>query len=172
MKTFHILLILFVLSGFTLHAAKKPDANSLKLPELSSANTTELSTDYVSAEKGKVLVQMFHNDENVKVQILVPDESTKMKFLMQGLKVYLDISGKKSKKYYVQFPKMERGQMQGNRQQQREADQQNTNPQRRMNMDMMQILMQMNANFAELVKGKNKTILDAEKAKIKPTEDN
>ena len=113
MKTPHLLIIFFIFSGFSLYAAKKPDAKSVKLQHLSPANTLELSTDFKSVDKGKALVQMFHNAENVKVQIVVPDEDMQLKFLMQGLNVYIDISGKKSKKYYVQFPKPERGQMQG-----------------------------------------------------------
>ena len=172
MKTVHFLFILLVLSGFSLHAAKKPDAQSVKIQQLSSANTTELATDYLSVEKGKVLVKMFHNAENVKIQIVVPDESMQMKFLMQGLSVYLDIAGKKSKKYVVQFPKPERGQMQGNRPQQREQGQQPQNQQARAPMDVKQMTTtMMNRGNAVLVNGKNKTELDKEKAVIQPFEE-
>ena len=179
MKIPYLLFILLVLSGFTLHAAKKPDAKSIKLQHLSSANTTELSTDYASVEKGKALVQMFHNNENVKVQIVVPDESMQMKFLMQGLNIYLDISGKKSKKYYVQFPKPERGQMQpqrgqmqGNMPQQREQGQQTANRPERMPADVKQMTTtMMNRGNAVLFNGKNKTELEQEKAYIQPVED-
>ena len=167
MKTSHFLFIFLVFSGFSLYAAKKPDAKSVKLQQLSSANTTETSTDFIPVDKGKALVKMFHNDENVKVQIVVPDETMQLKFLMQGLNVYLDISGKKSKKYYIQFPRQERVQMQRNMQQPPEAGQQ----QMRMPMDVKQMATAMSANNATLINKKNKTVLDAGNVNIQPFEE-
>ena len=171
MKTTHFLFIFLIFSGFSLHAAKKPDAKSVKLQQLSSATTTEASTDFIPVEKGKALVKMFHNEENVKVQIAVPDESMQLKFLMQGLNVYLDISGKKSKKYCIQFPRQERVQIQRNPQQPREAGQQGPNQQGRMPMDVKQIAATVSAGNATLINGKNKTVLEAGNANIQPFEE-
>jgi len=172
MKAFHFCLFLFVFSGFAIFAAKKPDAKSVRLQHLSAANTTETSADFTSVEKDKAFVRMFHNDESIKVQILVPDQSMQTKFLMQGLNVYLDISGKKSKKYCVQFPKPERPQMQRNMQQPREAGQQNANRQERMPVDMNQMSTLMNPNNTVLVSKGNKTVLNAESVNIQRVEEN
>ena len=169
MKTYHLWLILFIFSGFSVFAAKKPDAKSVYLQDLTSVNVVESLTDFQSVQKGKVYVKMLHNAENVKVQIVAPDESMQTKFLMQGLKVFVDISGKKSKKYIIQFPKFEREQMRGNVQQQREPGQQN-GQQGRMNVEQM--LEMVNANNAELINGRNKTTLDTEKANIQKSKDN
>ena len=175
MKASYLLFIFLVFSSFYLHAAKKPDAKSVTIEFLYPANIAELSTDFFSVDKGKALVQMFHNDENVKVQIVVPDQSMQMKFLMQGLNVYLDISGKKSKKYCVQFPKPERRQMQRDAQQPRGEGQQNTNRQGqgpvRMQMDVKQMAAMANASNSALVIGKNKTVLEQENASIQPFEE-
>ena len=165
-------LFIFLVFSVSLYATKKTDGKSVKIQQLSSANKAELATDYVSVEKGKALVKMFHNDENVKVQIVVPDEDMQMKFLMQGLNVYLDISGKKSKKYNVQFPKPERGQRQGNPQQPRETGQQPQNQQGRAPMGVQQMIAAVSASPAALVNGKNKTVLDAENANIQSFEEN
>ena len=171
MKVRYFLFIYLILNGFSVNATIKPDAKSIKLVQLSAATTTETSTDLIPVEKGKALVKMFHNDEFVKVQIAVPDESMQMKFIMQGLKVYLDISGKKSKKYCVQFPKIDREQMRGLRQQQRISGQPTANPQERVAMDMIQMTMMLNVNRAEMVNGKIITVLDAENASVKPLEE-
>ena len=173
MKTSHFLFILFIFSGFSLYAAKKPDAKSVRVQDLSSANTTEASADFTSVEKGKAFVRMFHNDENIKVQILVPDQSMQIKFFMQGLNVYLDISGKKSKKICVQFPKSERPQMQRNMQQppQREPSQQGAVRQERPAMDVTRMIASLNAKNAVLVNKKNKSSLDAENVNIQQFEE-
>jgi len=62
MKTSYFLFILFIFSGISLFAVKKPDAKSVRLQNLSSANTTEPLTDFTSVEKDKAFVRMFHND--------------------------------------------------------------------------------------------------------------
>ena len=169
MKTRHFYLMFFIFSGFSLFAAKKPDAKSVYLQQLTSENQVTSLADFSSVQKGKVFVKMFHNDENVKVQIVVPDESMQTKFLMQGLKVYVDISGKKSKKYRVQFPKIEREQLRGNMQQQRESGQQGRQGGR---MNMEQMITMLNANTAELIIGRNKTSLEIENANMRLIEDN
>jgi len=125
------------------YATKKHDAKSVYLQNLSSVNTVESSRGFKSIQDEKVFVRMFHNEENVKVQIVVLDKSMQTKFLMQGLKVFVDTSGKKSKKYCIAFPKCEREQM----------------------------LRMESANHAELVNGRNKTTLDAEKANIQMAND-
>jgi hypothetical protein len=160
--------ILLLFSVFSLFAAKKPDAKSVKLQELSTVNTVESSVDFLSIEKGKAFVRMFHNEGNVKVQIVVTDESMQTKFLMQGLNVYLDISGKKKKKYSVQFPRLEREQMRGNMQQPRGE----ANRQERMAVDISQLTLMASANNAVLVQNKNKTALNVENAAIQPLEGN
>ena len=173
MKASHFLFILFIFSGFSLFAAKKPDAQSVKVQNLSSANTTVSSSDFTSVENGKAFVRMFHNDENIKVQILVPDQSMQTKFFMQGLNVYLDISGKKSKKFYVQFPKPERPPMQRNMQQPppREPGQQGAVQQMRPGMDVNQMISMLNTNNAVLVNKNNKTPLDTENVNIQPLDE-
>ena len=170
MKAHYICLILFVFSGFSLFAAKKPDAKSAYFQNLSSVSTIESLTDFHPVEKGKVLVKMFHNDESIKVQVVVPDENMQTKFLMQGLNVFLDLSGKKSKKFRVQYPKLDREQMRGNMQQQREQGQQNAGRQGRMNREQMVAMVK--ANSTELINGRNKTVLDAEKANMQMIEGN
>ena len=168
MKTHYFSFFLLVFSGFSLFAAKKPDAKSVYLQQMSSVNAIVPLTDFHTVEKGKTLVKMFHNEESVQLQIAVPEENMQMKFLMQGLKVYLDISGKKKKKFCVQFPKLEREQPpRGNMQQRPEPGQQDMNRQGQMPMDIQRL----NANHAVLVNGKNKTTLETEKAKIQMLED-
>ena len=169
MKTRHYYLVLLIFSGFSLFAAKKPDAKSVYLQQLTAENPETSLTNFSSVQKGKAFVKMFHNEENVKIQISVPDESMQTKFLMQGLKVYVDISGKKSKKYRVQFPKFEREQMRGNMQQQLEPGQQGRQGGR---MNMEQMIAMLSATNAELVNGRNKTLLEIEKANIRMIENN
>ena len=180
MKVQYLILVFLFFSVFSVHAAKKTDAKSVKNEFLFPANVAELSTDFFSIEKGKALVQMFHNDENVKVQIVVPEQSIQIKFLMQGLNVFIDISGKKSKKYCVQFPKPERRQIQRTVQQPREEGQQNIyrqsqvpgqGPVRMPMMDVKQMAAMANESNAVLVNGKNKTELDKEIAFIQAFED-
>lgn len=166
MKAQYFSIFLLVFPVFSIHAAKKPDAKSVYLQQMSSSNAIVSLTDFQSVEKGKALVKMFHNEESVQVQIAVPDESMQTKFLMQGLKVYLDISGKKSKKYCIQFPKLEREQMWGNMQQRPEPGQQNMGRQGQMPMDLKRMLETVNVNNAALVNGKNQTALESEKANI------
>ena len=62
-------------------------------------------TDYAPIEKGKCLLRMSHNNDEVFVQLVVKDKATQQKFIMQGLTMYIDITGKKNKKYGVVFPK-------------------------------------------------------------------
>ena len=171
MKNHFLLFILFIFSVFTLSAAKKTDAKSVRIQNLSSANTPELSTDFTSVENGKAFVRMFHNEENIKVQILVSDPTMQTKFMMQGLNVYLDISGKKKKRFYVQFPKFERPQMQGNMQQPREAGQQNAIRQEQPAMDFNQMILSASLNNAVLVNKRNKILLNTENVNIKPFEE-
>ena len=171
MKKQFLLFILFIFSVFTLSAAKKTDAKSVRIQNLSSANTPELSTDFTSVENGKAFVRMFHNEENIKVQILVSDPTMQTKFMMQGLNVYLDISGKKSKRYCVQFPKPERPQMQRNMQQPREAGQQNAIRQEQPAMDFNQMILSASLNNAVLVNKRNKILLNTENVNIKPFEE-
>ena len=81
MKKHFLLLILFTFSVFSLSAAKKTDSKSVRVQNLSSENTPELSADFLSVENDKAFVRMFHNAENIKVQILVSDQSMQTKFL-------------------------------------------------------------------------------------------
>ena len=95
------------------------------------------------------------------------------KFFMQGLNVYLDISGKKSKKFYVQFPKPERPPMQRNMQQPppREPGQQGAIRQMRPPVDVNQMVTMLNTNKAVLVNKSNKIPLDTENVHIQPLEE-
>ena len=82
--------------------AQNSSVFSSELPEL---NSTEDMSNFVTLDKGKCLVRMSHNDEGVFVQAIVKDKALQQKFIMQGLTIYLDLSGKKNKKYGVVYPK-------------------------------------------------------------------
>ena len=47
---------------------------------------------------------MYHNDKEVFVQAIIKDKALQQKFLMHGLTLYFDLTGKKNKKYGVVFP--------------------------------------------------------------------
>ena len=172
MKTRSLLSITFVFWGFFLFAAKKPDAKSVYLQQLSSTPTIETLNDFTSVENDKVFIRMFHNEQNIKVQIVVPDKSMQAKFLMQGLQLFFDISGKKSKKYCVSFPKVDREQMQGGVQMQREPGQQRPDRQAggqmQMNLDLKPIIEEVGLNSSILINGRNETLLDIGRVYMKP----
>ena len=79
--------------------------------EFPQTSTTDELQNYVSVDKGKYFLKMEHNDEGVYVQAIVKDKALQQKFLMQGLTMYIDITGKKNKKYHVAFPKSNPGMM-------------------------------------------------------------
>ena len=167
MKTSHFFLFIFVFSCFSVFAAKKPNPKSIYLQQLPAANTGGSLLEFQAVDKGKAFAKMFHNDESVQIQIAVSDENMQTKFLMQGLKVYIDIAGKKSQKYCIEFPKLEREQMMGNMQQ--GQGQQGTERSGRMNMNQM--IMMMNLNNAVFVSNKNKILLEKEQAGVQFSEE-
>ena len=176
MKTRHLFSIIFVFFGLALFAAKKPDAKSVYLQQLSASPTIESFNDFTSLENGKAFIRMFHNDQNIKVQVVVPDKGMQAKFLMQGLQVFIDISGKKGKKYTVSFPKLDREQMRGAMQMQRQPIQREPGQQRpeqpagnqgQMNMNLIPMIEQVSANSAILISGRSETLLDVGRVNIK-----
>jgi hypothetical protein len=179
MKTRHTLSIFFFLFfGLILFAAKNPDAKSTYLSQLSSTPTIESFHDFLSLENGKAFIRMYHNDQNIKVQIVVPDKGMQAKFLTQGLQVYLDISGKKGKKYCISFSKVNREQMREGMQMvrqpmQREPGQQQPERRERPEGNQQQInlkpmIEQVGANSALLISGRNETLLDVGRVNLKP----
>ena len=138
--------VISIFLGLSLFAAKKPDAKSVYLQQLSSSPAIETLDDFTSVAKEKVYIRMFHNDDHIKVQVVVPDRGMQAKFLMQGLQVFLDISGKKGRKFCVSFPKLERERMRGAMQMQRKP-----------------MIEQVGANSAVLINGRNETLLDVGK---------
>ncbi len=73
--------------------------------EFTQTIDSEELLNYVSIDKGKCFLIMEHNNEGINVQAIIKDKTLQKKFLMQGLTMYIDITGKKNKKYYVSFPK-------------------------------------------------------------------
>lgn len=182
MKT-RLSFLTFVLTVFSLFAAKKPDAKSVYLEQLSATPAIESLHDFMSVDNDKAFIRMFHNDANLKVQIIVPDKGMQAKFLVQGLQVYLDISGKKGKKYCISFPKSDMEQMRRGMQPQREPGQQRPEPgqqrpsgerpegRQQMNIDLKPMIEQVGGNSALLISGKNEALLDAGRVNMKPLEE-
>jgi len=176
MKTRYLFSIIFVFFGLALFAAKKPDAKSVYLQQLSSSPAIEFFDDFTSLENGKAFIRMFHNDENIKIQVVVTEKGMQAKFLTQGLQVFIDISGKKGKKYTVSFPKLDREQMRGAMQMQRQPMQREPGQQRpeqreggqgQMNMNLKPMIEQVAANSAILISGRSETLLDVGRVNIK-----
>jgi hypothetical protein len=88
---------MLIFTVLPLFAAKKPDARSAYLQQMPAKYALESLDAFQSVGNGKAFIKMFHNEESVKVLIAVPEENMQIKFLMQGLKVYLDVAGKKTK---------------------------------------------------------------------------
>ena len=75
------------------------NVGSVMMPKLS---------DMQMAESGDVLVKMYDNNEGIIFQVLVRERAKQMLVMHQGLNVYVDLGGKKKKKYTIEFPSVYR----------------------------------------------------------------
>ncbi len=166
-------------------SAQTPSEHCEVFPPLNQLAPLE---DYVSIEEGKCFVKTSHTNDALMVQVVVKDPALQQKFLMQGLNLYLDLSGKKKQKYGVAFPKSNPQAMMssmkgewGEMDQQPSRQQQNNEPFRgdkpegvsaQRGRDLKLLVGHMSFEPAVLVNDKGEYCIDREKAMISAEDEN
>ena len=79
-------------------------AKEIKVEDFAPYHTIEKSTNSIT---------MLHDDNSLYIRFVVKDKHEQMKYLIQGLTVYIDTKGKQNKKAYVKFPNAGKEMMKG-----------------------------------------------------------
>lgn len=71
---------------------------------LPASNVISPPQAFQPIDNGKYRITACNNDSNMFIQIKIEGEGLKRRAIIEGLNLYIDITGKKKEKYYIQFP--------------------------------------------------------------------
>ena len=100
-----ILISFFIPYVFCASVIKSKTKNITEYPSL---NYIEDKSEYIETKDGNCLLKMNYNESGVFIQLLVMDKMTQMRFINEGISIYLDLNGKQKKNHYVSFPTVKR----------------------------------------------------------------
>jgi len=78
---------------------------SLFVEDFNTVYAFETLDSFTPIADGKSYIRMLNNSENLAIQVVAVDKTTQTMFVTNGLSLYIDISGGRSRRYALNFPK-------------------------------------------------------------------
>jgi hypothetical protein len=149
--------------------AKDSVYTSVYQQDLADFSTLGALEEFVYIENEGLFVRMMHNDNHLKVTVVVPDERHQMKLMLQGLTCYINLKGKENKDYGVIFPKLAREEME-NLFPKPEEGRGEMDPEKERNAEIKMMVYSLCMNNATLKENKEQTVLTRDEARVSYTE--